>query len=87
MGRHRTELAFAVNYAKQRLKNADTETERRWWFTRYIVLAKLVTPTREVTAGTLQPTNELDNQVDAMMKKLELGGDNGNDAAPATNAA
>lgn len=76
MPRHNNHLEFAINTAKYWCKRAKTDTERRWWFTRYIVLSGLVKiqldDTSVIKRGQ-QPTDEVHEQVRKMMD--QLGGD------------
>lgn len=73
MGRHKDHLTFAVNTAKYWCKRAKTDTERRWWFTRYMVLAGLVKiqldDTNILKKGN-QPADDLDVRVKQMMEQL-----------------
>jgi len=87
MPRHKENLEYAIGVAKYWMKRAKTDTERRWWFTRFTVLAGLVkmqlTDTPILKKGQ-QPADDLDVQVKRMMEQLN-GGEHVNASTPAEN--
>lgn len=91
MPRKSDHLTYAINFAKYQSKKAKSDVEKRRMFDRFCVLANLYpekmiqlvddSPVARTSDVPLVKTPSLDEQAQAMLKKLKNGGNDGDNTS------